>query len=220
MSFSYNEVISIVTCRLPEEIYRPLYRPQGDPIRPSYYPTHEESYRPSYRPPTIEENYRPSYRPPVDDNYRPSYRPPSDENYRPSYRPSQEDTYRPSYRPWRTGEIQLGEDEGLEGLQVLDDDYIPSGGLDEEYIPVPEQLLEKQTSDDKDPYLESLMKRKKTDSRSDNWLQLESRGQLDNNISDEKIADNEKILPQIEENDIDEKPVVRVKDSGTVLFPE
>lgn len=103
---------------------------------------------------------------------------------------------------------------------MLDDDYIPSGGLDEEYIPVPEQLLEKQTSDDKDPYLESLMKRKKTDSRSDNWLQLESRAQLDNNISDEKIADDEEILPQIEENDIDEKPVVRVKDSGTVLFPE
>merc|ERR1719458_1581672 len=167
----------LMTCRLPEEIYRPLYRPQGDPIRPSYYPTHEESYRPSYRPP-------------IDDNYR------------------------PNYRPWRTGEIQLGEDEGLQGL---DDEYIPPRGLDDEYIPIPEQLLNKQTSDDsfQDPYLESLMSRAKTESRSDDWMKLESRAQeqhksrtqVDNNISDEKIAaeEDEKRFPQLEKNKVNEK---------------
>ena len=68
----------------------------------------------------------------------------------------------------------MGEDEGLQGLdlpaQGLDDEYIPPRGLNDEYIPIPEQLLNKQTSDDsfKDPYLESLMSRAKTESRSDN----------------------------------------------------
>ena len=221
-----------MTCRLPEEVYRPLYRPQGDPIRPSYYPTHEESYRPSYRPP-------------IDDNYRPSYRPPVEDNYRPSYRPSQEDTYRPNYRPWRTGEIQLGEDEGLQGLDLpaqglddeyipprgLDDEYIPTRGLDDEYIPIPEQLLNKQTPDDsfQDPYLESLMSRAKTESRSDTWMELESRvqeqhksrTQVENNISDEKIPaeEDEKRFPQLGENKVNEK-TVSDDDSGSVIFPQ
>ena len=207
-----------MTCRLPEELYRPLYRPQGDPIRPSYYPTHEESYRPPYRPP-------------IDDNYRPSYRPPLEDNYRPHYRPSQEDAYRPNYRPWRTGEIQLGEDERLQGLddeyiptRGLDDEYIPTRGLDDEYIPIPEQLLNQQTSDDsiQDPYLESLMSRAKTESRSDNWSQLESREQVDNKISDEKIAEDEIRLPQFEDNEKNEEPIETVSDdnSGSIKFPE
>jgi len=199
----------LMTCRLPEELYRPLYRPQGDPIRPSYYPTHEESYRPSYRPP-------------IDDNYRPSYRPPLGDDYRPQYRPPHEDTFRPNYRPWRTGEIQLGEDERLQGLH---DEYIPTRGLDDEYIPIPEQLLNnKQTPDDsiQDPYLESLMSRAKTESRSDNWSQLESREQVDNHISDEKIAEDEKRFPQLEDNDINEEVIETVSDddSGSLIFPE
>ena len=190
-------------------------------MRPSYYPTHEESYRPSYRPP-------------IDDNYRPSYRPPVEDNYRPSYRPSQEDTYRPNYRPWRTGEIQLGEDEGLQGLDLpaqdldipprgLNDEYIPTHGLDDEYIPFPEQLLNKQTSDDsfKDPYLESLMSKAKTESRIDTWMELESRTQVDNNISDEKIPaeEDEKRFPQLEDNKVNEK-AVSDDDSGSVIFPQ
>ena len=186
----------LMTCRLPEEVYRPLYRPQGDPIRPSYYPIHEESYRPSY---ASEDNYRPSFRPPIENNYRPSYKPPVEENYRPIYRPSEEDTYRPSYRPWRTADINLGKE-----LQVLDN-QIPQVRVrlqeeeDDEYIPVPEQL-----SDDKikDPYLEGLKKGRNPESRMDNLIDLETRAQVENLISNGKIREDEESLQQVDVKDV------------------
>ena len=187
-----------MTCRLPEEVYRPLYRPQGDPIRPSYYPIHEESYRPSY---ASEDNHRPSYRPPIEDIYTPSYRPPVEENYRPIYRPSEEDTYRPSYRPWRTADINLGANEEL---QVLDN-QIPQVRVrlqeeeDNEYIPIPEQL-----SDDKikDPYLEGLKKGRNPESRMDNLIDLETRAQVENLISNAKIREDEESLQQVDVKDV------------------
>ena len=187
-----------MTCRLPEEVYRPLYRPQGDPIRPSYYPIHEEWYRPSY---ASEDNYRPSFRPPIENNYRPSYKPPVEENYRPIYRPSEEDTYRPSYRPWRTADISLGANEEL---QVLDN-RIPQVRVrlqeeeDDEYIPVPEQL-----SDDKikDPYLEGLKKGRNPESRMDNLIDLETRAQVENLISNGKIREDEESLQQVDVKDV------------------
>ena len=193
----------LMTCRLPEEVYRPLYRPQGDPIRPSYYPIHEESYRPSYAP---EDNHRPSYRPPIENNYRPSYRPPVEENYRPIYRPSEEDAYRPSYRPWRTADISLGENEKL---QVLDN-QIPQVPIrlqeeEDEYIPVPEQLSDDMIfADDsiKDPYLEGLKKGRNPESRMDNLIDLETRAQVENLIKNRKIRRDEESLQQVDVKDV------------------
>ena len=65
------------------------------------------------------------------------------------------------------------------------------------------------------------MSRAKTASRSDNWMELESRTQVDNNISDEKIAaeEDEKRFPQLEENKINEK-TLSDDDSGSVIFPQ
>ena len=65
------------------------------------------------------------------------------------------------------------------------------------------------------------MSRAKTASRSDNWMELESRTQVDNNISDEKIAaeEDEKRFSQLEENKINEK-TLSDDDSGSVIFPQ
>ena len=66
------------------------------------------------------------------------------------------------------------------------------------------------------------MSRAKADSRSDNWMELESRAQVDNHISDEKIAEDEKRLPQLKDNEVNEQPIEAGSDddSGSVIFPE
>ena len=76
---------------------------------------------------------------------------------------------------------------------------------DDEYIPVPEQLSDdKIFAEDsiKDPYLEGLKKGRNPESRMDNLIDLETRAQVENLISNGKIREEEESLRQVDVKDV------------------